>query len=228
MNCKFFFIFFYFFCTGYRSRTCNNGFGDHYVTNYTKPVCCGQSRTRTCTTGSSNQRSTIGAICPFVCNKYWQITHSSSSNSFITNIAESVRVELTWVSPQPQLSKPVQYHSANPPYMPPLKEALCISKIPLFCFTALLLSSFVASHTCTFRSLCNNLPWFLSHEPIKNCGEKGNRTPEPFTVHCFQDSFLDQPDSLHFCCYTFLLLYEVSDFVSLMFSGDYISYWCEW
>ncbi len=30
------------------------------------------------------------------------------------------------------------------------------------------------------------------------CGGKGNRTPEAFTPDCFQDSVLDQPDSLRY------------------------------
>jgi hypothetical protein len=51
------------------------------------------------------------------------------------------------VLPQPQLSKPVQYHSVN--------------------------------------------------SPNYFCGERGTRTPVPVTVNCFQDSSLDQPDSLH-------------------------------
>lgn len=75
--------------------------------------------------------STIGAICPFACNEYWQITDSFSSNSF-TNNAESVRIELTWVLSQPQLSKPVHYLSVNSPYFYVIN---CIATISACCVT---------------------------------------------------------------------------------------------
>jgi len=42
------------------------------------------------------------------------------------------------------------------------------------------------------------------------CGRRGNRTPEPFTVSCFQDSVLDQPDS-----YQILSFVKESNFLNL-------------
>ncbi len=74
--------------------------------------------------------------------------HTAMSAS--TTFAERVRIELTWVLPQPWLSMPVPYHFG--------------------------LRSFYVVNIV--------------------CGEPRNRTLEPFTANCFQDSFLDQPDTL--------------------------------
>lgn len=120
-------------------------------------------------------------------NRSNHIIHSSD------NFAESVRIELTWVLPQPQLSKPVQYRSVNSPF--------------IFC-------------------------------SLFTCGERGNRTPEPFTVDCFQDSSLDQPGSL-LCVSDKIRTYSVkwqrfygpprfSSFAALTLVWTMISTWFIW
>lgn len=101
---------------------------------------------------------------------------------------------------QPQLSKPVQYHSANTPYFLIIKIFCLCSFIFLFLiYRTTIIVPCVALFSVPIttvrrereysRHIYFNFVFVISaslqFEP-----------PEPFTVDCFQDSFLDQPDSL--------------------------------
>lgn len=116
--CFLIFLFsFFVFCISTRIRTLANSVGSYHATVTSYWHFCGRNRIRTCTVTASTQCSTIGAIRPFVCHRSfdWYLISSWSNSPVSNNVAESVRIELTWVLPQPQLSKPVQYRSVNSP-----------------------------------------------------------------------------------------------------------------
>ena len=119
----------------------------------------------------------------FVMNIDWYL-FSSSSNWLITNIAESVRIELTWVLSQPWLSKPVQYRSANSPFFTHRIARSSLHGVPGFFCVTLRNNSFTSAVLSRFRRERDSNSWgFLN--PV--CFSTGL---------CEQDRSHDHPDSL--------------------------------